>query len=58
MRDFSKQFLTEAFEENPGKFQEHYEVYRKYMDHNKPGYGQLLSFSTYIGGNKCPAERE
>ena len=46
---FSKQFLTESFKEHPNEFQEHYKEYRKYMDHYKSGYGQLINFTTNKG---------
>ena len=48
LREFSKQFLTESFQGDPDKFQEHYKVYSEYMDDSNPGYGQLLHFSKYL----------
>ena len=54
LRDFSKQFLTEAFERDEDKFEQHYKSYRKYRDSSNPGYGQLLNFSAHLGVKECP----
>ena len=51
--DISKQFLMKSFEDNPGKFQETYKMYREYMDNHKLGYGQLINFSINQGVNRC-----
>ena len=52
--DFSKQFLTESFKNDPVTFKEHYKSYCEHMDNRKSDYGQLLKFTNNKGDDKCP----
>jgi hypothetical protein len=52
--DFSKQFLTESFKNDPVTFKGHYKSYCEHMDNRKSDYGQLLKFTNNKGDGKCP----
>jgi len=52
--DFSKQFLTESFKNDPVTFKGHYKSYCEHMDNRKSDYGQLLKFTNNKGDDKCP----
>ena len=52
--DFSKQFLTESFRNDPVTFKGHYKSYREHVDSRKSDYGQLLNFTNNKGDDKCP----
>ena len=52
--DFSKQFLTESFKNDPIAFKGHYKSYREHIDERKSDYGQLINFINNKGDDKCP----
>ena len=52
--DFSKQFLTESFKNDPITFKGHYKSYREHVDSRKSDYGQLINFINKRGDDKCP----